>query len=115
MIQEAKKVKRRGKLNCIDIQKNITAFIKDELNSDILEEFLEHVRNCPSCQEELEVYYTILASIQLLDEDKEVEEIDLNRRIRQAEETLRRRKIRKVGKRLIMSFFVIVIFLFLEH
>jgi hypothetical protein len=59
-------------MNCIDIQRLIVPFINDELNMEQLEEFIHHVRSCPKCMEELEVYYVLLAGMKQLDEDKEL-------------------------------------------
>ena len=35
---------------------------------DELENFLEHVENCPSCYDELETYFIVHAAMQQLDE-----------------------------------------------
>ena len=55
-----------------EIQNIIMPFINRELNDDELEEFLDHVRTCSECMEELEVYYTLVTSMKQLDEDQEL-------------------------------------------
>ncbi len=59
-------------MNCIDVQRLIVPFINEKLNIEQLEEFVHHVRSCPNCMEELEVYYVLLAGMKQLDEDKEL-------------------------------------------
>ena len=39
--------------------KRVIPFIKSELKDDEVEEFLEHINTCKSCNEELELYYII--------------------------------------------------------
>ena len=57
-------------MTCIKTQSLITAFINDELEIDVLEAFVEHIRTCDECSEELEVYYALLTAMKQLDEDK---------------------------------------------
>lgn len=75
-----------------------------------LEGFLAHVKECPECREELEVYYALLTAIRLLDEDKEMSNNfteDLNLKIRNCEEHIRRNKLNKVKRRIVFVFVVI--------
>ena len=39
--------------------KRVIPFIKSELKDDEVEEFLEHINECETCKEELELYYII--------------------------------------------------------
>ena len=39
--------------------KMVIPFIKSELKDDEVEEFLEHINNCETCKDELELYYII--------------------------------------------------------
>lgn len=97
-------------MNCLDAQRLITPFIKDELSMTELEEFLAHVKECPECKEELEVYYALLTAIKLLDEEKEMSNNfneDLNNKIRSCEERIRRNKFNKVRRRVVFAFVVV--------
>lgn len=74
-----------------------------------LEGFLAHVKQCPECREELEVYYALLTAIKLLDEEKEMSNNftdELNRKIRNCEEHIRRSKRNKVKRRIVFAFVV---------
>ena len=46
-------------MDCITFNKDIDAFIHDELNDDELNGFLNHLKTCKSCAEELEVNYIV--------------------------------------------------------
>jgi hypothetical protein len=47
-------------MQCKDCKKQIDDFIYDKIKySDDLKDFLEHVKSCDECMEELELYYTI--------------------------------------------------------
>lgn len=54
-------------LTCKQAEKMIMPFIDFQLNEQELEEFLIHVETCPSCKEELEIYYTVSAGLKQLD------------------------------------------------
>ncbi|HWT75487.1 MAG TPA: zf-HC2 domain-containing protein [Mobilitalea sp.] len=76
-------------MTCIKAQSLITPFINNKLNNDELEEFLEHVRTCKNCREELEVYYALLTAVKQLDEDKNLTSNfvqELNDKLEKAEE-----------------------------
>lgn len=97
-------------MDCLNAQRLITPFIKDELSMTELEGFLAHVKECPECREELEVYYALLTAIKLLDEDKEMSNNfteDLNLKIRNCEEHIRRNKLNKVKRRIEFVFVMI--------
>ena len=47
-------------MDCKKFQELINDFIFDKIEySEDLEEFLDHAKNCESCSEDLELYYTI--------------------------------------------------------
>jgi tRNA threonylcarbamoyladenosine modification (KEOPS) complex Cgi121 subunit len=57
-------------MTCTKAQSLITPFINDELNTDELEKFIQHIQSCNECMEELEVYYALLTAMKQLDEDR---------------------------------------------
>lgn len=102
-------------MTCMETQKNMKAFIDDKLTLTQLEEFLVHIRSCESCREDLAVYYTIFASIKLLDEDKNSnDQMDVERRLKRAEEMVRRKHLRVLYKKIIIIIISILIALLLE-
>ena len=54
-------------MECSEFQKNIQPFIYGQLNMLNEEEMLEHLLTCKECNEELEIYYTIINCIKELD------------------------------------------------
>ncbi len=56
-------------LDCRKAQQMINGYIADTLDERELQAFLDHVRECPSCYEELEIYYTIHLALDYLDDD----------------------------------------------
>ena len=58
-------------MDCIEAQGLINRFIDDKLDEKALTDFLEHVKHCPSCYDDLEATYTVMAVIRLLDEKEE--------------------------------------------
>ena len=89
-------------MTCLDAQSNITAFINDQLDMATLEEFVEHVNHCNDCREELEVYYTLLTAMKLLDEDKELSNQfsqELNWKLKSSVERIRKMKNARIRKK----------------
>ncbi len=46
-------------MNCKDIEKLFPFFQEDTLTNKELQKFMDHIDNCPECQEELAIYYLI--------------------------------------------------------
>ena len=55
-------------MKCREAERLVMPYIQDELTDGELEEFLEHVETCPSCQEELEIYFMVSLGLRQLDE-----------------------------------------------
>lgn len=78
-------------MTCLRAQSLITPFINDELNIDELEEFIDHIRTCKECREELEVYYALLTAMKQLDEDKNLSDdfsLELSEKLEKAREKI---------------------------
>ena len=46
-------------MTCREARKLIIPFIHDELSIDETRDFLQHVRGCKACMDELEIYYIV--------------------------------------------------------
>lgn len=46
-------------MDCLNAQKLVRPYLEGQLSDRELEEFLDHVEQCPVCYDELEVYYSI--------------------------------------------------------
>lgn len=57
-------------MDCKTFQLQINKFIHLKMKDDYeVRDFIEHARNCPECYEELEIYFTLLHGLDLLDEN----------------------------------------------
>ncbi len=54
-------------MTCKEAEKMVMPYINCELGEKELETFLNHVRTCDSCKEELEIYYTVAVGLKQLD------------------------------------------------
>ncbi|MBE5963067.1 MAG: zf-HC2 domain-containing protein [Lachnospiraceae bacterium] len=98
-------------MTCMETQNKITLFINDQLDMATAEGFLSHIESCPSCREELEVYYALLTAMKQLDEDKELStdyNAQLNKKIAWYEEKFRHIKVVHVRKRFYLLFLAIL-------
>ena len=59
-------------MTCEMAQGKITPFINDQLTVPEMEEFIQHVKNCRACKDELAVYYALITAMKQLDEDSDL-------------------------------------------
>ncbi|MCR5101581.1 MAG: zf-HC2 domain-containing protein [Butyrivibrio sp.] len=55
-------------MDCKDSIKMIPQYLNDELNINELEEFLDHVRQCDECKEELTIQFLVQEGLQRLED-----------------------------------------------
>ena len=98
-------------MNCRTAEKLVQPYISGELEGSELLQFIEHVKTCRSCYEELETYYTIDATLQLLDDDR-VGSYNIRSRL---QEDLRRKETeyKREKRRRIISYALIPVILLL--
>lgn len=70
-------------MTCQEAERLVTPYIKDELSGDELEAFLNHIDECESCREELEIYFMVDVGLRQLDNGSGTYDIagDLERKI----------------------------------
>lgn len=56
-------------MNCQTAESMVNRYIEHDLSVNELEDFLDHVENCPSCYDELETYFIVHAAMRQLDEE----------------------------------------------
>lgn len=54
-------------MNCKEAEKKIPSFLQDDLDGTKLEEFVEHVENCPECKEELSIQFLVTEGLERLE------------------------------------------------
>ena len=57
-------------MDCITFNKDIDAFINERLDDEELNDFLNHLKTCAGCAEELEVNYIVKEGMVRLDDKK---------------------------------------------
>lgn len=57
-------------MECEKAEKLIQSYVQNRLPEKEMEAFIEHVRNCPSCYDELETYFIINHATRYLDDDE---------------------------------------------
>ena len=59
-------------MNHLEAQSHIMPFINGQIPPEKQEEFVMHMKNCPKCHEELEVYYILLNGMKHLDSNEKL-------------------------------------------
>lgn len=87
-------------MTCIEAEKLVIPYIEDKLSLPELEEFMEHIRTCEKCREELEIYYMVDVGLKKLDEDGGTYDIagDLRRKLEESAGILRRLLMFRITK-----------------
>ncbi|MDD3277895.1 MAG: zf-HC2 domain-containing protein [Lachnospiraceae bacterium] len=99
-------------VTCQEITKMVSRYIDNQLNDKEMESFIQHVRSCPSCYEELETYFIISLATRVLDDSSAANyniKALLEQNLKENEKRLRHRKIR-----FWLCLFLILIFLVLD-
>lgn len=69
-------------MNCQETQSNIMNYISHHLNNEQTKSFIEHIRSCPNCQDELEINYIVMVGLQQLD-DGEILSVDFRKKLKE--------------------------------
>lgn len=79
-------------MTCMEAEKMVIHYIRDELSVAELEEFIEHIETCDNCMEELEINYMVDVGLKKLDEADGTYDIvgDLRRKLESSANTLHR-------------------------
>lgn len=54
-------------MNCQEAQSNVLNYINHKLNKEQTMDFIEHIRQCANCQDELEIYFIMMVGLRQLD------------------------------------------------
>ena len=54
-------------MTCQEAERLVFPYIRDELDGDTVEAFLEHIDSCEACSEELEICFTVDVGLKKLD------------------------------------------------
>ena len=54
-------------MDCLECKKNIIPYLRYELDDEALNDFMNHIDECESCREDLEIYYLVTEGVGVLD------------------------------------------------
>ena len=78
---------------CKEIEKMIPSFLEDDLDTDDLREFMEHVERCNDCMEELSIQFLVTEGMSRLESGNVFDlQNELLERLENAEHTLKVRE-----------------------
>lgn len=104
-------------MTCTKAQSQITPFINDKLSLKESAEFIDHIYSCPSCREELEVYYALLTAMKQLDEDKTLSDdfnMELSAKLERTQEKIIHVRFTYYRKKSILLFIIILLAFFIS-
>lgn len=93
----------------MEVQRLMMPFIDNKLSMEQLEEFMQHIKSCPDCMEELEVHYILLTGMRRLDADKELADNfheDFIEMLNENEEKIVHYKFSHIRKRIILILII---------
>ena len=78
-------------MTCVEAEKMVVPYMKDELSPTELEDFLDHIHTCENCREELEIHYMVDVGLKKLDEADGTYDIvrNLKRKVAESYRSLR--------------------------
>lgn len=87
-------------MTCKEIEKQIPLFLKDSLDEDNLAEFVNHIKQCKDCEEELAIQYLTVEGLARLEAGASFSlDGELEGKIHQADRRVKiNRRIEKVCK-----------------
>ncbi len=100
-------------MDCKEVQRNITAFLEDELHGKSAETFLNHISQCPECKEELSIQYLVREGMARLEEGGSFDlSKDLDILIEQSYKSIKSKRLAAIAI-YAMEFFAILAVIFI--
>ena len=63
---------KKEKITCKEAAKMVIPYIQEQLDDKSLKKFVNHIKECSECREELETYYIVYKGLMQLDEKEEL-------------------------------------------
>lgn len=80
-------------MTCKDVEKMIPLFLRDDLDTEDLREFMEHMDKCEECKEELSIQFLVLEGMARLESGSVFDlQNELKYRMEEAEHVLKIRE-----------------------
>lgn len=100
-------------MDCKEVQRNITAFLEEELHGKSAETFLDHISQCTECKEELSIQYLVREGMVRLEEGGSFDlSKDLDIMIEQSYKSIKKQRLAAIAI-YSMEFFAILAVVFI--
>lgn len=101
-----------SEMNCKIVEKNIAAFLSEELEGKDLKCFVDHIETCPECKEELTIQFLVTAGMEYLEEGNTFDlKSELEDKMDLAKSKIKLNRITKLAALLFECVVVIVVFI----
>ena len=100
-------------MNCQNAQSMVLNFINNKLDKEETKAFIEHVRDCKDCWEELEIYYVMLVGLELAADFRKKLQNEVESRYVEIEREAKRKHIAKIITILVTAAILIWMFAYL--
>jgi len=97
-------------MTCKEVEKQIPLFLKDSLDGDDLAEFVNHIKQCRDCEEELTIQYLSIEGLARLEEGASFSlDDELKSKINRADRRIKvQRRIEKICRHIEAAAIVIL-------
>ena len=100
-------------MDCKEVQRNITAFLEEELHGKSAETFLDHISQCTECKEELSIQYLVREGMVRLEDGGSFDlSKDLDIMIEQSYKSIKKQRLAAIAI-YSMEFFAILAVVFI--
>ena len=95
-------------LTCREASRLITPYIRKEIKTREAEAFVNHIRTCPDCYDDLEMNLLVHNALDVLDNDRATDDFDIEKKLK---EDLDRTELRiRKGKKRNRRMFILILF-----
>lgn len=106
-------------MECREAERLVQSYIRGELEGKKYVDFIEHIKSCDECYDELEIYYTVFHGLNQLESGDYVEmQSNLNKKLQLEEQKIyRARKVRvyKIMIELLAAFLICISLVYQVH
>lgn len=101
-------------MECFELDTKIISYVNRQLDDDELDAFLQHIKTCKRCRDEVELFFTLTEGISQMESDEITvydfpEEFE-SRRMQQMKDVVGRKSARKVADRFVILIVLSIIF-----
>lgn len=97
-------------MTCKETERLIIPYLNGELNEKATKQFLEHMKTCESCYEEMEIHYMATTGLERLESGSSIDiESEMRRILSQSERKLKQRQRIKLASTIVDTIAIIAV------